>query len=145
MTDDDLDFLVSICAEQVEQTPYGPAVPIKWHLVGRAIDELKALRVERDELLKGLENLGWPCQLVELPEEYNKLAVETLRLRAENAETMSNAIKLAASFAAAVSLLERGGKKAAPSDKMFAQMLLDYKGSLDGFRAYHKRLRDEGE
>lgn len=43
-----------------------------------------------------------------------------------------------ASLAAAVSLLERGGKaakKAAPSDKMFDQMIKDYKASIDRTRA----------
>lgn len=40
-----------------------------------------------------------------------------------------------ASLAAAISLLERGGKKAAPSDKMFKQMLSDYRKSLEEARA----------
>lgn len=35
---------------------------------------------------------------------------------------------------AAVSLLECGGKKAAASDKMFAQMLVDYNASIDRAR-----------
>ena len=46
-------------------------------------------------------------------------------------------IDLAASLAAAISLLERGGKaakKAAPSDKMFDQMVEDYKASLNRAR-----------
>jgi hypothetical protein len=41
----------------------------------------------------------------------------------------------AASLAAAISLLERGGKKAAPSDTMFAMMLADYQKALDNARA----------
>lgn len=48
------------------------------------------------------------------------------------------AVDIAASLAAAISLLERGGKaakKAAASDKMFDQMMLDYKASLDRARA----------
>ena len=43
-----------------------------------------------------------------------------------------------ASLAAAISLLERGGKaakKAAPSDRMFDQMVKDYKASLERARA----------
>lgn len=43
-----------------------------------------------------------------------------------------------ASLAAAISLLERGGKaakKAAPSDRMFDQMVKDYKASLTRARA----------
>lgn len=40
----------------------------------------------------------------------------------------------AAALAAAISLLERGGKKAAPSDKMFEMMLNDYRISLEAAR-----------
>lgn len=36
---------------------------------------------------------------------------------------------------AAVSLLERGGKKAAPSDAMFEQMIRDYKAAIERGRA----------
>ncbi|QIG76175.1 hypothetical protein EVC24_154 [Rhizobium phage RHph_I4] len=39
-----------------------------------------------------------------------------------------------ASLAAAISLLERSPKKAAPSDKMFDQMLDDYRKALDAAR-----------
>lgn len=45
----------------------------------------------------------------------------------------------AASLAAAISLLEGGGKKAAASDKMFEQMLADYRKSLEDTR---KALRE---
>ena len=47
-------------------------------------------------------------------------------------EALLNAL---ASLVAATSLLERGGKKAAPSDKMFAQMLVDYNKSAAAARA----------
>ena len=40
-----------------------------------------------------------------------------------------------AHLVAAVSLLERGGKKAAPSNTMFAQMLVDHKNSIERARA----------
>jgi len=39
-----------------------------------------------------------------------------------------------ASLAAAISLLERGGKKAAASDRMFEQMLDDYRAALEAGR-----------
>lgn len=42
---------------------------------------------------------------------------------------------------AAVSLLEGGGKKAAPSDKMFKQMVLDYKKSIEAGRSTLAKLR----
>jgi hypothetical protein len=51
------------------------------------------------------------------------------------AELEEVAVDVMASLAAAISLLERGGKKAAASDKMFAQMLVDYNASLDRARA----------
>lgn len=41
-----------------------------------------------------------------------------------------------AALAAAISLLENGGKKAAPSDKMFDQMLIDYRSALDTARKF---------
>lgn len=52
----------------------------------------------------------------------------------------------AAHLAAAISLLERGGKaakKAAPSDKMFDQMLLDYKKALSDARVALAAGEDE--
>lgn len=51
-------------------------------------------------------------------------------------ETLREALKDAtAHLVAATSLLARGGKKAAPSGKMFAQMLVDYQTSADRARA----------
>jgi hypothetical protein len=58
-----------------------------------------------------------------------------------SAEEADAAMGVAASLAAAISLLERGGKKAAPSDKMFAQMLVDYRKSLDTFRQVDARAQ----
>jgi hypothetical protein len=56
--------------------------------------------------------------------------------RVEKLETRDRVlIDVASSLAAAISLLERGGKKAAASDKMFEQMLTDYRGSLNRARA----------
>ena len=40
-----------------------------------------------------------------------------------------------ASLVAAISLLEKGGRKAAWSDKVFEQMLVDYQASVDAARA----------
>lgn len=45
------------------------------------------------------------------------------------------------SLIAAISLLERGGKKAASSDRMFAHMLSDYQKSVDEARALLARIR----
>jgi hypothetical protein len=48
-----------------------------------------------------------------------------------------------AHLVAATSLLERGGKKAAPSDKMFAQMLADYQKSAEVGRAAIAKARGQ--
>lgn len=47
-------------------------------------------------------------------------------------------LDVAGSLAAAISLLENGSKKAAPSDKMFDIMLNDYRASLDHAREIWK-------
>lgn len=44
--------------------------------------ELNTLRAERDQMLEGLEALGWPCHLVELPAYAMKSDREIDRLRA---------------------------------------------------------------
>jgi hypothetical protein len=53
------------------------------------------------------------------------------------------AVDAGASLAAAISLLERGGRKAAPSNKMFDQMLVDYRNSLERTRATLAEIEGE--
>lgn len=48
---------------------------------------------------------------------------------------IENMVSVMASLAAAISLLERSPKTAAPSDKMFDQMLDDYRNALEAARA----------
>ena len=63
-----------------------------------------------------------------------------------NDDLLNAAIDVSAHLAAAISLLERGGKaakKAAPSDKMFDQMLIDYKKSLNRARVAIAKARGE--
>jgi len=48
---------------------------------------------------------------------------------------------ITASLCAAVSLLERGSKKAAPSNKMFDMMIKDYKKSLEKGRVFLKKSK----
>lgn len=50
-------------------------------------------------------------------------------------------IETTASLAAALSLLEKGGRKAAASDKMFSIMLDDYRGALEKARAALAKYR----
>lgn len=64
----------------------------------------------------------------------------TWKMRALTAEAdkarLSEALRSTlASLVAAVSLLKRGSKKAAPSNKMFDQMILDYEKSIEEARA----------
>jgi hypothetical protein len=47
-------------------------------------------------------------------------------------------IQLLSSLVAAVSLLKAGSKKAAPSDKMFDQMIVDYERAIENGRTYLK-------
>jgi hypothetical protein len=72
-------------------------------------------------------------------------ADEITRLREENARLREALIDILASLVASVDLLERGGKKAAPSDKMFAQMLVDYKNSIERGRAVAAAIREGGK
>jgi hypothetical protein len=73
---------------------------------------------------------------------YQKTQLEFSIKRAEKAEEERDRLKgtlvrTAASLAAAISLLEQGGKaakRAAPSNKMFDQMLVDYNRALDDAR-----------
>lgn len=64
------------------------------------------------------------------------------------AELRKSLIRTAASLAAAISLLERGGKaakKAAPSDKMFDQMLKDYRAALAQARTVLAAMKIEDQ
>jgi DNA repair exonuclease SbcCD ATPase subunit len=53
--------------------------------------ENKKLTEARDELLVGMEKIGWPCRLVELPSEYKRLAREVERLNAALAKQQDSA------------------------------------------------------
>lgn len=54
---------------------------------------------------------------------------------AENKRLRRAALDATAHLVAATSLLRTGGKKAAPSDKMFEQMLVDYEAAIKRARA----------
>lgn len=71
----------------------------------------------------------------------DEAAAEITRLRAKvaKADELEDAfIGVAASLSAAIYLLEKGGRAAAPSNKMFDQMLKDYKRSLEQARAAYQ-------
>ena len=88
-----------------------------------------AERAQMQERIKGLEELLWAAE-----NDANEAEAYAEELEAKLARAVEAGVDVAASLNAAISLLERGGKKAAPSDKMFAQMLVDYSASLDRFR-----------
>ena len=75
------------------------------------------------------------------------IASEAARKLAEERLTkaVEASIRTAASLAAAISLLERTpkAKKSAPSDKMFDQMLSDYRATLENARAILKEIGDD--
>ena len=78
-----------------------------------------------------------------VPECAALLQARAERAEAEVARLHGITVGATASLAAAISLLERGGKRAAPSGKMFAQMLMDYKASLKRARAaLREKLHD---
>jgi phage shock protein A len=86
---------------------------------------------------KGRTNADREQLAIELVNALTTLSARVEALETHNSDAYSIVIDLAASLAAAISLLEKGGKaakKAAPSDKMFDQMLRDYKKSLDRAR-----------
>ena len=74
-----------------------------------------------------------------------KAADRIEELEADLAKAMAAAIDAGASLAAAISLLDRGGKNAAPSNKMFAQMLADYSNALDRTRTTLAELKGKAD
>ena len=96
-------------------------------------DETLALRARIAEL---------EAELTSEQDRADRIARELDALRwgqeasAEYTKQMRKALKdTTVCLVAAVSLLESGGKKAAPSNKMFEQMLDDYKNSIERGRA----------
>jgi hypothetical protein len=77
----------------------------------------------------------WAVEREEAAQAITDLSAERDALAAENAVMREATTRSTVSLIAAVSLLESGGKKAAGSDKMFAQMLKDYKASIEIGRA----------
>jgi hypothetical protein len=79
---------------------------------------------------------------------YDDHVAEVARLQARERELEASLTNTAAHLAAAISLLERGGKagkKAASSDKMFDIMLDDYRTSLERARAALAAVSAEAE
>ena len=81
------------------------------------------------------DNFEWLQQLSATNHQLEKEQKEIQKLR-------RTLIGVLAGFVASVDLLERGGKKAAPSGKMFAQMLDDYKNRIERGRAAAAAIRE---
>ena len=69
------------------------------------------------------------------PDVWAERDAATSALAKAEGEARKIIMDVTAHLVAAVSLLKRGGKKAAPSDKMFTQMIKDYEASIDRARA----------
>jgi hypothetical protein len=67
------------------------------------------------------------------PDPYGEIAL--VEVTPETREVLMDTL---ASLVAAVSLLEGGGKKAAASDKMFDQMVIDYNKTIEKARKFIK-------
>lgn len=83
-----------------------------------------------DEQLKEMIDYAGRGYGIDGPEVYTALKeLHAYRSKSSTVERRA-VIHALASLAATISLLERGGKKAAPSDKMFEVMLDDYRSAL---------------
>ena len=115
-----------------------------------AADEITRLREENARLRELVvsareenaclrnDNFEWLQQLSATNHQLEKEPKEIQELR-------KTLIGVLAGFVASVDLLERGGKKAAPSDKMFAQTLVDYKNRIERGRAAVAAIREGGK
>ena len=78
-------------------------------------------------------------------EKLLKEAAQALTASQERERVLREAVlDCLASLVASTSLLERGGKKAASSDKMFAQMLKDYEASIERARQALQSTEQQG-
>jgi hypothetical protein len=73
--------------------------------------------------------------VIEADDVVEELTVRIEELEAKLAKTGEALLDSAAHLCSATSLLERGGKKAAPSDKIFKQILKNYNRNLKRTRA----------
>lgn len=108
-----------------------------------ALTEIAAILDNRDTKTSS----GLPVTVLEMIDvqvaaarELREMVAEYATLRPDKFVVDREAfIAVMASLAAAISLLENGGRKAAPSDKMFGIMLDDYKRALNtGREAFHR-------
>lgn len=92
--------------------------------------QLAAKDAEIKELTEQQQHFGRLAR-----EHYEQLQAQIDAQATTIARLREACVDALSSLVAAISLLEKGGKKAAPSDKMFAQMLVDYNNSVARTRA----------
>lgn len=101
-------------------------------------------REQRERVAAWIETAGWPtiAQGVRNGKNATMMTDDVIAMLADTELSRSGVrgamLHVCASLAAAISLLEKGGKaakKAAPSDTMFDQMLADYRTALERARA----------
>ena len=105
----------------------------------RYIDEIKHLKESNDVYERLFKNMSEEIQCEE--RRFSGLWEQFAALAKTNQELVESLSDVLAHLVAAHSLLQRGGKKAAPSDTMFMQMLKDYEKSINNGRtilAKHK-------
>ena len=107
----------------------------------KSADRIEALSAERDRWKGACRSASRDLNIV-VPDN-DRLKSERDAAEAKLARAVEAGVDVAASLNAATSLLERGGKRAAASDKMFDQMLMDYNASLDRFRATLAEISSE--
>jgi len=113
-----------------------------------AKDRIEELTGERDEALNQLDSARHSVAVLEkrvktFSEGWGIADKGRIEAEAKLAKAVEAAIDTGASLAAAISLLERGGKKAAPSNKMFDQMMVDYRASLERTRTTLAELKGD--
>lgn len=128
-----------ICPEEgdpwYEYTFRGEAGPGLYSItdMDNRIEELEAQ--VKEDALQYLSDTGQMSETIgDLTRRHEHALRKIDVLEDQLAKAVEAGVDVAASLNAAISILERGGKKAAASDKMFAQMLVDYNASLDRLR-----------
>ena len=111
-----------------------------------AAARIEELEKERDEALNQLDSARHSIAVLEkrvktFSEGWGVADKGRLEAEAKLAKAVKAAVDTCASLAAAISLLDRGGKKAAPSNKMFDQMMADYRASLERTRTTLAELK----
>ena len=145
MTEQEREELIEKMAREISRYNYDTP----WQFF---IPEARAALAVAEPVIREQADIALRAELAAVTERMSKLdfertAAELERdaLREENARLREALIDILASLVASVDLLERGGKKAAPSDKMFAQMLVDYKNSIERGRAVAAAIREGGK